>query len=194
MVEIARWRNILDKAEIERCFQRMRPHNIGLVPDNYEEFACGALRYSEQHLLPVSYRTQQQVPTGDTAAGTIRCAISEQWCAIIEQTFWPGRSAAPPAPISRAGPANDRSRCHCSDGSGAGAAAGQGVGRPLAGAGRTATQPAQLCGAPRKKEGGCDGGGVALIVATRSTRPSGADAPRPVLGARRHSPLEGRKR
>jgi hypothetical protein len=39
VAEVAWLRNILDKAEIERFFQRMRPHNISMVPENYEEFA-----------------------------------------------------------------------------------------------------------------------------------------------------------
>ena len=39
VAEVSRLRNIVDKVETERIFQRMRPHNISMVPDNYEEFA-----------------------------------------------------------------------------------------------------------------------------------------------------------
>ncbi len=39
VAEAARLRNILDEAESENFFQRMRPHNISIVPDNHEEFA-----------------------------------------------------------------------------------------------------------------------------------------------------------
>ncbi len=55
-----------------------------------------------------------------------------------------------------------RGRCHCGNGPGAaagpggGAAAGPGAGSPLAGARRTAMQPARRCGAPRRKSGVCN--------------------------------------
>jgi hypothetical protein len=61
---------------------------------------------------------------------------------------------------------NDGSRCHYSDGPGASVAAGPGAGSPLASAGRKATQPTRRHGTLRRKGGGCNCGGVALIVAS----------------------------
>ncbi len=99
--------------------------------------------------------------------------------------------------ISGSGTANDGSRYNCGNRPGAGSAASPGVGTtagpgpgadsPLAGARRTAMQPARRRGAPRRtrKSCGCNCCGVTIALIVATMRPSRLGAarcgPRPRL-------------